>query len=258
MFVSDMLKLLRRRRRWAACALLLLVVIAGLSFKTIPTTYQSSATVVLLPPVTSGAAGQNRFLSLGGLNQAVDVLVRDVTSTDVRAPLEKATAATFELTPDFTSDAPLLLVTVTGDRSASTELQDSLLKVIPRQLAQIQAEVDTPSRFQISALTVTRDQTPTALLKPKLRSLALVVVASAIGLLLLLAAADGLVRGRRRASARAGQAPVENGAPWESSESSESSGASAPAGRGATKEGRRRVPPRRPSEDQGVPVSRQS
>ena len=200
MFVSDLLELLRRRRRWAIGALLLLVAVTGATFKMLPTTYQSSATVVLLPPVTSGSAGQNPFLSLGGLNQAVDVLVRDVTSTDVRAPLERSTSASFELTPDFTSDAPLLLLTVEGDEQAATRLQDDVLEVIPRQLTRIQSEVMTPERFRISTLTVTKDKAPTALVKPKLRALGLVIVAVAVLLLLSIAAADGVLRGRRVAS----------------------------------------------------------
>ena len=216
------------RRRWyLVLAVALLAGAAGIGAWTrLPVQYESQSTVVLLPPSNKEVIGENRLLGLGTIGQAVDVMIRSMTAREVRLELEgEAPQATYTVTPDFTSNAPLMVLTVSGDRDAVTDLMKRLQAAVPERLREIQDAVQTPDQWQIAALPVAEDPEPIPQTKAKMRTT--VMLAGGVGLLgmLLVAGGDALLRSRTRRRAHPAE-DAEEGDPAGGAEASEASEAS--------------------------------
>ena len=80
MVLSDMLRSLLRR--WYIVVLGVILTVAGVygAYTVTPVTYSATSTVVLLPPEKSVKDGDNPYLYLGGLGQALNVLVITMNS----------------------------------------------------------------------------------------------------------------------------------------------------------------------------------
>jgi hypothetical protein len=203
-------------RRWPLVILALLTTAAGLFAvsTSVQPEYRDSASVVLIPPKSLEEPDSNRYLSLGSLDQAVGVLVRTLTSDEVKRQVTAvAPVGNYEILADWTTSAPIIVVTSTAHSKADADaLLSATLAQIPSQLDQLQTSIGVLDTQRISSLPLTRDATPSRVLKPLLRAL----IAAAVALLALsvglIAVVDGLVLRRRRprvmvAAADAGPPP---------------------------------------------------
>lgn len=204
MQLSDLLRSLGRR--WYL-VLILMVVTGGAAVATlqaVPIRYTMSADVVLIPPKSTEDPTANRYLGLGGLEQAVDVLVRSVDSAATRDAVEEIQPeATYEVEADASTSAPVLTVTAqAADVQETRTLMELLLSRVPARLEALQDRLDIRREFRITSLEIARDEEPLVSRKAQLRAVAAVVVGTlAIGLLVI-ALIDGLLT--RRAASRAG------------------------------------------------------
>lgn len=212
MLMAEVAALVRRRWYLMLATVLLAGGIGYGAWANVPAQYESQTTVVLLPPANKEVTGENRLLGLGTIGQAVDVMIRSMSARDVRLEIEgSAPDATYTVTPDFTSNAPLMLLTVAGEKQAVDELMTRLLDEVPQRLEEIQNAVSTPEQWQIMSLPVARDPEPVAQTKAKIRTTVALVGGVLVLGLLVVAGLDSLLRSRtRRARAtRADPAPEE-------------------------------------------------
>lgn len=197
------------RRRWYLVIVVLLLSVGG-GFgvaKMVGPTYETQGAVLVLPPGSSGNGSAqtvgNPFLSLAGVSQVRDVVIRtmmsktfheELCSTTGDAEYEQMTSQmcqqspagiTFEATPDFTSGAPLILVTV--DSKSPTTGAVALKAVVDRVpgiLSELQADLGLRPKALVTSTEVVMDFQPDVVHKKQIRA-ALLAGAGILGLGLL-------------------------------------------------------------------------
>ena len=195
------------RRRWYL-VLALAVLTVGATFlvaQRVGETYEATGTVLVFPPSqaqdpTGAMSQENPYLALGGVNQARDVVVRALTSKKVGDEFGEAYPAgtTFEIVPDYTNSAPIILFTVEASApDVATEALSSLIDRVPVELEKLQSGLDLPAAQRVTSVVLTRDEAPAATTKAMIRA-ALMTMAALGGMgLLLIALVDGWLAGRR-------------------------------------------------------------
>ena len=187
-------------RRWYL-TLAGLLATAGLcigTFTAVPPTYQTTADVVLLPPKTSVGTGGNPYLYLGGLQQAVDVLTRALTSDASRTELLGAVGAgEYDVVPDLSTSGPILIVTGTGTTSTIADsARNAVLDRVPTTLVQLQTALSVATDSQITSMVLTADEKPKLILKTRLRAVAAAGVLGLIASAMFIGFVDGLLASR--------------------------------------------------------------
>lgn len=185
----NLRKLLARLgRRWyvVVAGLALTAGLCVLALRLVPTEYSATSSVLLLPPANTVGTGGNPYLSLGGLEGAVDVLSRAMTgeqTVDELTPPPTEVTYTFER--DQTTSGPIILVQV-KDSTAEGALDtlDRILRKAPVTLKALQVDVGAPEESMITFGVIATDVEATADHKALVRAL-IVVFAGGIGLTLL-------------------------------------------------------------------------
>lgn len=160
-------------RRWYI-VIICLALTAGGAFamsRTIQATYQSTATVILLPPPSVVTEEGNPYLFMGGLDQALSVLAVKLNSAEVAQSLV-GVGESYTVEKDARGPGPLVSITAeatTGPGSA--ELRDAILDRLPQDLRDMQDDLGVASDSQIGALTVVQSDEPTKMMKEQLRAL---------------------------------------------------------------------------------------
>ncbi|MRK00830.1 hypothetical protein GEV27_04780 [Aeromicrobium sp. S22] len=192
-------------RRWPF-ALACFLVAGGLTFfvsTQVSPTYESRADVVLVPPKSVEDPTANRYLSLSGLRQAVDVLTRSLDAEKTHDAVRRAApSGTFETQADATTSAPILIVTATAATPAAAQKAiDAVLEQVPVTLRELQESVSIARSAWITPQVVSTDEEPRVVNKKQIR----VVTAAAAFLLLLSAFVVGAVDNRLLVRSRAQQ-----------------------------------------------------
>ncbi|GGJ70774.1 YveK family protein [Glutamicibacter ardleyensis] len=162
MFLHDLL--FSCLRRWYV--LVLGLVITGMAsfyvFNSIEPSYEAKASVVLIPPKVAVTVGDNPYLYLGGLDQALGVLQVKITSPEVMEPIEsKYDGAEVAIAKDATTSGPIAAITVTANRADDTvALLNETLASIPLTLRTLQSELKVPANSEITTLELSKDAVP--------------------------------------------------------------------------------------------------
>jgi hypothetical protein len=177
-------------------ALTALLIFGALAM--VPPRYEASASVLLLPGENSVPESENPFLFLGGVAQARDVLVKIADSETIRADLRgDYPGVDYEVQPDLTTGAPLILLTTSGsDSDAVLALRDAVLEVLPRELEGFQNAAGSPSGSRISSMLLISDERPQRVIKSQIRAGVVAGVAGVGMMFAALAAAEALTRRR--------------------------------------------------------------
>ena len=193
-------------RRWYLI-LFGLVVTGALVFYAYSTNtprYEIHGTAVLLPGSTTVPEGGNGFLYLGGLNPALEVLLRSVnsdgTAEDILGPdAGEDDAASYSVERDLSASGPILVITANGATKAEArETLDAVLAVIPQRLEELQVNVAVPAGSQMTVLDLAADKEPEPLTNDRTRFILLVAVGGLALTLLGTGAIDGLLLSARR------------------------------------------------------------
>ena len=142
----------------------------------------------------------NPLFYLGSLTQTRDILVGVMTAKDAAEDVAEAfPGVTYSAAPDVLGSAPVVVLTVQGaDPVVAGEAVTAITDSVPRHLNEIQGGLQIKKTARITAYTLTRQASPTASHKDRIR--AGVMVGGALGLLALFAigAGDALLLARRR------------------------------------------------------------
>jgi hypothetical protein len=133
----DALNVLRRRWKLAVPALLLVVGVAFAAFLTAPPSYMSRSDVLFLPSTESpdSTTPVNPYMGLGAtLGSTADVITRVVTDPRiVRQIAASGGTAAYQVVPDQTTSAPVLIVT---SRARSAQVTARTTNMVVAQMKQ--------------------------------------------------------------------------------------------------------------------------
>lgn len=191
-------------RRWYAVVLCLALTAGGAYFiyKTVPPTYESTANIVLIPPDSLVTEEGNPYLFMGGLDQAVSVLVVKLNSAEVSDEL--VTPGTdYEVVADTRAPGPLIAITTVGATAEqSAALRDEILLRLPDELETMQDQLNVADEARIQMMTVVQSAEPTKLVKEQMRTLLGVIAVGLAGTVIIAAVLDRwtLARAARKAA----------------------------------------------------------
>ncbi|MCC3282358.1 hypothetical protein [Arthrobacter caoxuetaonis] len=179
----------------------------------VPPSYDARGSMVLMPPTANVGDDGNPYLLLGGMSEALDVLVRQANSPTVRdRVLDDFDSATYTVEADRTTSGSIVVVQATADtEAASLELLEGAMQTLPATLDRMQDELAVTQEQRIDIMPVVVDAE--AVLNVK-QTLQVVGVAGLIGLsatFMVTALLDGLLlhrRERRAAIDAAGLSPA--------------------------------------------------
>ncbi|WP_375422886.1 hypothetical protein [uncultured Friedmanniella sp.] len=195
MQVGDLL--LAMRRRWYLVLAVVLVAVAATlgTVWLVGPTYEAKGAMLLIPPgatvqqrLGTGASTGNPYLALSGLTQARDVVIRSVGAQATRLEIcERSGDAayeamrkdlclgrptiSYEVTPDFDSSAPVVLVTVEADTAmdAVTALT-VVMDQVPVALTDLQSSLNLRPKTSITSISVMADRVPQVVRKDQVRA----------------------------------------------------------------------------------------
>lgn len=209
MFVRDILISCLRRWYFLLAGLVATGFITYFAFGLVSPTYEAKASIVLIPPSVAVTVGDNPYLYLGGLEQALGVLQVKVASPEVSGPLlDKYPGSSIALSKDGTTSGPIMAVTVAAETPEETlQLLNSTLELIPSTLVSLQTELKVPSPSVITVMRLSSDIEPTKISKKQTQMTAMAGVGGLAATLLITGFIDRLMSRdkRSRKGAKRGQ-----------------------------------------------------
>lgn len=198
MYVRDLAGSMLRRWYFLVVAIAITVGACLYASKSIPPTYQTEASVVLIPPASEEFPNANRFLDLSTLAQAVDVLSRALNADETHELVHKtAPAGTFEVVEDGATSAPVLIIIVQAPSAVEADnLVDAVLQQVPASLSGLQSALSIPRGAEITSMPLARDSKPKLSQKSRMRAIAALTILCLGGSALLIGALDGLLLAR--------------------------------------------------------------
>jgi hypothetical protein len=148
-------------RRWVVTLSLLLAVgaVGYATVRAVPPDYKAEGTVLLVPPESADDPGGNRFLALGGLTPARDVILESLRSDTVRKELAPDPTVTYEVEPDFTTSTPFVVVTTTASTpAAADDLLTRVVAEVPTLLTSLQDDISTRDSVRITSVEVSHGE----------------------------------------------------------------------------------------------------
>lgn len=211
MFLRDLL--MSCLRRWYFLVLGLLITVAGtyLAYTHIAPTYEANASVVLIPPKVAVTVGDNPYLYLGGLDQALGVLQVKMASPEVSdGPTNSHADYEILISKDATTSGPIAAIKVSAPTENETmSLLGDTVAMVPKTLASLQQEQRVPKSSMITSMVLSQDLEPVEINKRQIQMTAVVLVAGASSSLLLTGLLDRLLTGRKERKASRQQAKKE-------------------------------------------------
>jgi hypothetical protein len=199
MELSDTLATLVRRWHILLLGLLMTGGLGWAVYQAVPTTYEASGSILLMPADTMVGKGGNPYLYLGGMRDALDVLVRRSSSEHSRqSVLSRFDGANYTVSTDPTTQSPIVLVTAQSKSpDDSMALRQEAMATIGRNLESMQNELGISDKSRIRMRELVVDSSATANTKMALQA---AIVSVGAGLLCTLAAtafADKVLTRRR-------------------------------------------------------------
>lgn len=215
MELSDTLRTLLRRWYILLLGLLMTAGLGWAVYRAVPTTYEATGSILLMPSETMVGKDGNPYLYLGGMRDVLDVLVRRSDSEQVReATLSRFEGADYSVAPDATTQSPIVVVTVeTASPENSVALLQVVMTTVGNNLGAMQDELALPELKRIRIRELVVDASATANTGTARQAAIATVGAGFVGTLLLTGYVDGLlVRRRARHSVPRNQ-PTDSVAP---------------------------------------------
>ncbi|MEV0977315.1 Wzz/FepE/Etk N-terminal domain-containing protein [Streptomyces sp. NPDC049915] len=213
MDLAEIFRVMRRRWKVLLPGLLLTAALTAAVALTVPVTYQSQSTVVLLNSQKATVAYDgNPFLSTQtSLTGMADSLARNLNSDgSLRELKSRGATGTFEAKLADNAQGPLMWLTVTGDDKAGVLAADRILTAYAQErLEQFQRQQRVDPKAMIRMTTVVPPQNPVAQTKTRLEYM---VMAGGLGLVLSLVAVF-FVEARRRPRGAEPALPASPGEP---------------------------------------------
>ena len=219
-------------RRWyfVLLALVCTALASLLTIAKVGPTYEAKGAVLILPPVTSVQQSReslgNPYFMLDGLTAIRDIVIHSIMAQDTKDELcrwratpdyermrvqlcRRNPGVSYEAEPDFTNNAPIILVTVNADSATNAAVGlNAVRERVPRVLSDLQAGLRLGPNAEITSMPLTADSKPAIVHKSQVRA-GIVAGAGTLALcLLIIGLVDGLLATRRSKGARFKRARV--------------------------------------------------
>lgn len=149
-------------RRWYFVLFGVMVTVAGVFgiYQVVPVSYQATASLVLVPPQTAVIEGENPYLYMGALDQALSVLVVKMNSAEVSEPiLQKDPNLSYTLTKDVATTGPIILIESEAPvDTTALSIVNQVLKKVPPNLVEIQDALGVPKNARITVMTIVQNR----------------------------------------------------------------------------------------------------
>lgn len=200
MFIRDLLVSCLRRWYFLVAGLIITGFATYFVFGMVTPSYEAKASVVLIPPAVAVTVGDNPYLYLGGLEQALGVLQVRVSSPEVAAPLlDQFPDSTISVSKDATTSGPIMAIEVSSDTPEQTmELLQSTLELVPSTLVELQYDLKVPALSVISSMPLSMDIEPTVNSKKQIQMTAMAAVGGLAATLLLTGFLDRVMSRTRK------------------------------------------------------------
>lgn len=202
-------------RRWYLVLFGLLVTGFGAYslLQVVPVTYEATSSVVLVPPATAVIEGENPYLYMGGLDQALSVLTVRMSSPTVGDPiLKKRPGLNYSVGKDVSTAGPIMLVGADGETEAETlKLLEQVTKVIPENLQLLQDQLNIPKNARITAMNIVTDTSAKEVNKKQMRAVLAAIAGGTAVTILGTGLIDRMVMRRKEKRARRSEASADNG-----------------------------------------------
>lgn len=178
MFVRDVIFSSLKRWYFLLVGLLLTGAMTYVVFGMISPTYEAKASMVLIPPKIAVTVGDNPYLYLGGLDQALGVLqVKVASPSESAAVIDKYPGAEISIVKDATTSGPIIAIEVSANDAADTmALLNDAITLVPKTLADLQTELKVPRPSLISVMKLSADSEPTKISKKQMQMTMIVAV----------------------------------------------------------------------------------
>ncbi len=199
MFVRDMILSSLRRWYFLLAGLILTGVGTYLVFGMVSPTFEAKASMVLIPPKVAVTVGDNPYLYLGGLDQALGVLqVKVASPSESAALIDTYPGAEMSIAKDATTSGPIVSIQVSAnDANDTMELLKGAVALVPKTLSAMQTELEVPDKSMISVLELSSDNEPTKVTKKQLQMTMIVAAGGASASLLGTGLLDRLINRRK-------------------------------------------------------------
>lgn len=199
MFVRDLILSSLRRWYFLLAGLILTGVATYLVFGMVSPTFEAKASMVLIPPKVAVTVGDNPYLYLGGLDQALGVLqVKVASPSESAALIDRYPGAEVSIGKDATTSGPIISIQVSAnDANDTMELLKGAVSLVPKTLSAMQTELKVPDKSMISVLELASDNEPTKVTKKQLQMTMLVAAGGASASLLGTGLLDRLINRRK-------------------------------------------------------------
>ncbi|TDD70950.1 hypothetical protein E1262_07400 [Jiangella aurantiaca] len=200
MILSDLLNALLRRWYVVLVGLVGTGLLCFMVAARVAPTYESTATATLVPGESTIAQRGNPLLYLDGLILARDVLVRSLSSDDVREPiLAEFPGADFSVDADPSTSGPMIVVESTAPTpDMAGAIVSRVVDELPARLDVLQDEVESPDADRISVLRLAGPGAPETVRTAVIRAVGAVGGVGIVATLLVTGLVDGLIGGRRQ------------------------------------------------------------
>jgi hypothetical protein len=209
MDVLSVLRLLTRHWRVTAPAALVTVLLIGAAFRSSSPTYESTGSIVLLPPpeapdleATAEPAppptvGQNPFARYGDLSVVADILARVLESDSRQAEFESEGVTGYEVVVNRLQRGPVVDVTGQGPNpEAAMRSTEIVLNEVNAVLSDLQEAEGADPDYFIRGASVDLPSTATAMYGSTVRTAIAALAVGALGTLGLAVLAEVIARRR--------------------------------------------------------------
>lgn len=216
MQLSESLATLARRWYLVFLGLLVTVGLGWAAFQSVPPTYKATGSILLMPAEETVGTEGNPYLFLGGMGDALDVMIRRSNATEVREPLlDQFPGGDYTVVRDHTTASPIAVVQAEAPTADAAEaLLIAGISTAHSNLAAMQDDQDVSSETRIQARDLVVDDEATADTKLPLQLALVVIAAGVVGTLMVTGFLDGLLtrrKERRRARPKDSAADLRDG-----------------------------------------------
>jgi hypothetical protein len=221
MYLRDLYASVKRRWYLVVLGALLTVSLAFVVYVQAPVKYGATGSVALVPPATAVISGDNPFLYMGGLEQALGILTAKLNSDEVqRDILGRHDAVEYSTIRDPSTNGPIVLVTVTGATADETlgALTD-VLAAVPQNLNSLQDSLHLTENSKMTSMPLSSDEEAEINDSTRTRTVLTLAAGGVAGTLLLTGHFDKILlrrragkgRGPSRTQSRNGEGPEDFG-----------------------------------------------
>ncbi|NUT70600.1 hypothetical protein [Pseudarthrobacter sp. C4D7] len=200
MFLRDLYDSLRRRWYIVAAGILITAAIAGLAYGQSPVKYEASGSVALVPPATAVISGDNPFLYMGGLEQALGVLIVKLNSPEVQHKVSDNFPDTeYTAVREPSTNGPIVRISVSGPNATETlSVLRQVLGSVPENLTSLQDALNLSAASRMTSLPLSQDDEAVANGSGRSRTLLALAAVGIAGTVILTGQLDKVLLRRRR------------------------------------------------------------